>query len=167
MIENAMSASHHADALESVWDYPRPPRLERSGRHIEVVFIGVAIAETRRAWRVLETSHPPVFYIPPEDVRTDLLASTDRRSYCEWKGSAAYRTVTFGDRSAPNAVWSYPDPTAAFAPIAGYLAFYPSRMDACFVDGERVRSQLGDFYGGWITGEIVGPFKGDPGTEGW
>lgn len=167
MTENTTDASRHPDALESVWDYPRPPRLERSDRHIEVVFNGVIIAETRRAWRVLETSHPPVFYIPPEDVKMDLLAPADRRSYCEWKGPAAYHTVIVGERTALDAVWSYPRPTSAFAPIAGYLAFYPSRMDACFVDGERVRSQPGDFYGGWITGEIVGPFKGDPGTEGW
>ena len=152
---------------ESVWDYPRPPRLEPTARHVQIVVNGETIADSRRAYRVLETSHPPVYYLPPEDVRTDLLAPTPRRTVCEWKGTAAYHTLTVGDRTLPDAAWSYPRPTPAFAPIAGYLAFYPSKMDACLVDGVPVRAQPGDFYGGWITPEIVGPFKGDPGTRGW
>jgi len=152
---------------ESVWDYPRPPRLEPSSRHIEIVFNGVTIADTRRAWRVLETSHPPVYYIPPEDIQMQYLTLAPGRSLCEWKGQARYYTLTVGDRTAESAAWYYPNPSPAFAPITGYVAFYPSRMDACRVDGERVTAQPGDFYGGWITADIVGPFKGDPGTLGW
>lgn len=152
---------------ESVWDYPRPPRLEPTARHVRIEFNGETIADSRRAYRVLETSHPPVYYLPPADVPPEFLSSTARRTVCEWKGTAAYVTVTVGDRVAPDAAWAYPNPTAAFAPIAGYLAFYPSKMDACFVDGVRVEAQPGDFYGGWITPDIVGPFKGEPGTWGW
>jgi uncharacterized protein (DUF427 family) len=152
---------------ESVWDYPRPPRLEPSPRHVQVVFNGETIADTHRAYRVLETSHPPVYYIPPDDVRRDLLVPSASRTVCEWKGAATYHTVRVGDRSAPDAAWSYPRPDPAFAPIAGYLAFYPSKMDACLVDGIPVQAQPGDFYGGWITPDVVGPFKGDPGTRGW
>ena len=152
---------------ESVWDYPRPPRLENVDKKIKVVFGGVTLAYTTRAKRVLETSHPPVYYIPPEDVRMDYLTSTARRTVCEWKGAAGYYTVAVGHRIAEQAAWSYPRPTAAFAAIAGYVAFYPSRVDDCFVDGERVEAQPGDFYGGWITRDIVGPFKGDAGTAGW
>lgn len=152
---------------ESVWDYPRPPRLEPSSRHIQVVFNGVVIADTRRAQRVLETSHPPVYYIPPEDVRMDYLSPVGRSTYCEFKGAASYYTVTVGNRTAESAAWYYPRPNRPYAGIAGYIAFYPSRMDACSVDGEVVTPQPGDFYGGWITRDIVGPFKGDPGTRGW
>jgi uncharacterized protein (DUF427 family) len=152
---------------ESVWDYPRPPRLEDSHRHIRVIFNGVVIADTRRARRVLETSHPPVYYIPPEDVRLEYLASTDRATFCEWKGQAAYYSVTVGERTAAHAAWFYPHPTAEFASIKDYVAFYPSKMDSCMVDDEQVQAQPGDFYGGWITHEIVGPFKGGMGTAGW
>lgn len=152
---------------ESVWDYPRPPRLEDSTRQIKVVFNGEVIAETRRARRVLETSHPPSYYIPPEDIRMEFLSGTGRRSLCEWKGQAAYYTITVGDRTASNAAWYYPNPTPAFAALKDHVAFYPSRMDACYVDGELVRAQAGDFYGGWITNDIVGPFKGEAGSWGW
>lgn len=152
---------------ESVWDYPRPPRLEASPDLIRVIFNGVAIAESRRTQRVLETSHPPVYYIHPDDVRQDCLTPTSRSTYCEWKGQAAYLTVTVGDRQAPSAAWSYPNPTPAFAEIKDYVAFYPSRMDACYVNDEQVQAQAGDFYGGWITSKIVGPFKGGAGTWGW
>ena len=152
---------------ESVWDYPRPPRLEDSGRHIQVVFNGIAIADTRRAKRVLETSHPPVYYIPPQDIQRQYLTLTPRTSVCEWKGRASYQTVGVGDKKAEDAAWYYPNPTPAFESLKGYVAFYPSRMDACFVDDERVQSQPGDFYGGWITSEVVGPFKGSPGTLCW
>lgn len=152
---------------ESVWDYPRPPRVDDSDKHVVVTFNGVRIADTHRARRMLETSSPPVFYIPPEDVALEFLRPTERASFCEWKGRAAYHTITVGDRSAADAAWSYPRPTPDFGSIAGYLAFYPSQMDACLVDEEPVRAQPGDFYGGWITGDIVGPFKGDRGTEGW
>ena len=152
---------------ESVWDYPRPPRVEDSARRVRVVFNGETIVDTTRAKRVLETSHPPVYYVPLADVRAGALRRSDRSSFCEWKGRAGYYTVAAGDRTAPDAAWFYPEPTPAFEPIRDYVAFYPSRMDACYLDDERVASQEGDFYGGWITGEIVGPFKGAPGTWGW
>lgn len=152
---------------ESVWDYPRPPRVEESTKHIRVIFNGVTIAETRRAKRVLETSSPPVYYIPLEDIRMEYLAPTARATICEWKGRARYFTVTVGDRTAANAAWCYPNPTPDFAAIQDYIAFYASAMDACYVDDERVRPQAGDFYGGWITRDIVGPFKGEPGTLNW
>jgi uncharacterized protein (DUF427 family) len=152
---------------ESVWDYPRPPRLEDSSKHIQVIFNGQVIADTRQAKRVLETSHPPVYYIPPEDIQQQYLTRTQRSSFCEWKGQAAYYTVTVGDRSVPDAAWFYPNPTLSFAGIKEYVAFYPSKMEACYVDGEKVTAQPGDFYGGWITSEIVGPFKGGVGTWGW
>ena len=152
---------------ESVWDYPRPPRLEDSPKYIQVFFNGQLIAETRRAKRVLETSHPPVYYIPPEDVKMEVLTETGRSSWCEWKGRAGYYTVTVGDRQVANAAWFYPDPTPPFAAIKDHVAFYPGLMEACYVDGERVQAQPGGFYGGWITADIVGPFKGGPGTVGW
>lgn len=152
---------------ESVWDYPRPPRLEPTERHVRIVCNGETIADSRRAYRVLETSHPPVYYLPPEDVRLEFLERTSRQSVCEWKGVAAYYAVAVGGRTAPDAAWCYPDPTPAFAPIARYLAFYPSALDDCTVDGVPVRAQPGDVYGGWITPDIVGPFKGDPGTGSW
>jgi uncharacterized protein (DUF427 family) len=152
---------------ESVWDYPRPPRLEPSTRLVRVLFNGQVVAETSRALRVLETSHPPVYYIPAEDIKRKFLERSSRSSFCEWKGRARYHTLHVGDRQSADAAWSYPEPTQAFEPIRDHLAFYPSRVDECTVDGEVVRSQPGDFYGGWITQEIVGPFKGDPGTMGW
>lgn len=152
---------------ESVWDYPRPPRLEPSSRHIRVVFNDQVIADSRRTQRILETSHPPVYYIPPEDVAMEYFASTPRSTFCEWKGAAAYFTITVGDRQAENVAWCYPQPTEAFDAIKDYIAVYPSRMDACYVDDEQVQAQAGDFYGGWITQDIVGPFKGGMGTWGW
>ncbi len=152
---------------ESVWDYPRPPRLEESTKHIRVAFNGVVIADTKRAMRVLETSHPPTFYLPPEDIAMEYLLNTSRVSLCEWKGQAQYYTITVGDKQAHNAAWRYPAPTAAFAPLRDYVAFYPGMMDACYVDDEQVQAQEGDFYGGWVTSDIVGPFKGSPGTWGW
>jgi uncharacterized protein (DUF427 family) len=152
---------------ESVWDYPRPPRLEDSTKHVRIIFNGVTIADTRRAKRVLETSHPPVYYIPPEDIKQEHLLPSSRSTYCEWKGQAAYYTVAVGDRQAENAAWYYPNPTPQFANIRDYVAFYPSRMEACYLDEEPVQAQPGDFYGGWITSEIVGPFKGGVGTWGW
>jgi uncharacterized protein (DUF427 family) len=152
---------------ESVWDYPRPPALAQSDARIEVELAGTLIASSQRAWRVLETSHPPVYYLPPADVRLDLLEASPKRSFCEWKGRASYHHVVVGARRAENAAWSYPSPVSRFEPIRDYLAFYPSAMDRCRVDGEVVRAQEGDFYGGWITSRIVGPFKGGPGSLGW
>jgi uncharacterized protein (DUF427 family) len=153
---------------ESVWDYPRPPRLEESSKHIQVIFNGVVVAETRRARRVLETSQPPAYYIPPEDVQLESYFTLTRHTtLCEWKGTASYYTISVGDKSAANAAWFYRQPTHSYEAIANYVAFYPGKMDACYVDGERVQSQEGDFYGGWITDNIVGPFKGGVGTAGW
>lgn len=152
---------------ESVWDYPRPPRLESSARRIEIWFDGERIADSRRAWRVLETSHPPVYYLPPDDIVPGVLRPTDGTSFCEWKGTAAYFDVVHGDRAVPNAAWAYPRPTSAFAPIADHVAVYPALMESCWVDGVLVAPQPGGFYGGWITPDIVGPFKGEPETWGW
>ncbi len=152
---------------ESVWDYPRPPRLEDSLKHLQVIFNDVVIAETQRAKRVLETSHPPVYYIPPEDIKMEYLTSSPRSSWCEWKGQAAYYSISVGDKRVENAAWYYPRPEPSFESLKGYVAFYPSLMDDCYVDGERVRAQAGDFYGGWITNDIVGPFKGESGTTWW
>ena len=152
---------------ESVWDYPRPPRVEDSSKHVRVIFNGVVVAETGRAKRVLETSHPPVYYIPPQDIKMEHLRPASRSSYCEWKGRAAYYTVSVGEKQAENAAWYYPDPALGFEAIKGHVAFYPHLMDVCYVDGEQVQAQAGGFYGGWITSDIVGPFKGEPGTRGW
>jgi uncharacterized protein (DUF427 family) len=152
---------------ESVWDYPRPPRLEAAGRHLKIIFNGITIAETNRAYRVLETSHPPVYYFPPEDVRMELLSQSSETSFCEWKGRAGYYSIKAGEKEIPKAAWFYPAPAEGFVEIKNYVAFYPSKMDACFVDGEAAQMQEGDFYGGWITSEIVGPFKGGLGTRGW
>ena len=155
------------EGQESVWDYPRPPRLEPSDKLIQVVFNNVTIAETRRAYRVLETSHPPVYYLAPADIKMEYLTRTNRATLCEWKGQAGYYNINIGDKTVTNAAWFYANPTRAFAPIKDYVAFYPSLMDACFIDGERVQAQEGDFYGGWITRNIIGPFKGGAGTWGW
>ena len=152
---------------ESVWDYPRPPRLEPTGKRLEVYFNGVKIAATTRAYRVLETSHPPAYYLPPEDVQMQYLSISDLSTACEWKGSASYYTIQVGDKTAPNAAWTYFEPAAAFEKIAGYIAFYPALMDECRVDGVTAIPQPGGFYGGWITPEIRGPFKGVAGTRGW
>ena len=127
----------------------------------------LAIVDSERTYRVLETSHPPVYYIPPDDVRMDLMHPARHGSYCEWKGRAHYFSLACEGRVIENIAWCYPNPSERFAPIANYLAFYPSKADACFVDDERVKPQDGDFYGGWITGNIVGPFKGGPATQGW
>jgi uncharacterized protein (DUF427 family) len=137
--------------------------LERSAKTVEVRSSGVLVARSSRAWRVLETSHPPVWYVPAEDLAPGVLTPTDRTSYCEFKGTAAYWTVT---GILVDAAWSYPRPAAGYEPMADAVAFYPGRL-ACTVDGERVRPQAGGFYGGWITDDVVGPFKGEPGTWGW
>jgi len=152
---------------ESVWDYPRPPRVESTSRRVRVLFGGETIADTTQALRVLETSHPPVYYIPPADIRAEFVLPTAGSSWCEWKGEAAYLTVEAGGQQAERAAWYYPEPTPGFEEVRGHVAFYPGRMDACFVDDERVAAQEGDFYGGWVTEEIVGPFKGAPETMGW
>ena len=152
---------------ESVWNYPRPPRVENTNRHVWVIFQGEIIAESWQAKRVLETSHPPVYYFPPEDVRREFLYPSSRRSWCEFKGSAHYWTVRVGDQEALKAAWSYPSPSPGYGAIREHFAFYPCPMDACYVDGEKVQPQQGEFYGGWITSDIEGPFKGGPGTTGF
>ena len=150
-----------------MWDYPRPPITVADDRLVEVVHGGVTIASTTGAIRVLETSHPPGYYLPPGDVETELLVAEPQSSVCEWKGRARYWGLSIGGVELRSVAWSYPDPAPGFESIAGYLSFYPGRVDACYVGGERVVPQAGDFYGGWILDEIVGPFKGDPGTWGW
>ena len=152
---------------ESVWDYPRPPRLERTDRHLRVEHRGRVLADTRQGWRVLETSQPPAYYLPPGDVDMDLLVPSSARSACEWKGVATYLDLALDGERVPGVAWRYPEPAPAFAPIAHHIAFYPQRVDGCFVDDEQVAANEGSFYGGWITSWVVGPFKGGPGTLGW
>ena len=153
--------------MESVWDYPRPPRLERTSARIVIRHAGTTIVDTDRCHRVLETSHPPVYYVPREEIADGVLRAATGQSFCEFKGTANYWDLVVGDTLVPQAAWSYERPDAAYAALSGALAFYPSRVDECTVDGERVRPQAGDFYGGWITADITGPFKGGPGTRGW
>jgi uncharacterized protein (DUF427 family) len=152
---------------ERVSDYPRPPRLERSARRVRIELGGETIAETDAAWRVLETHHPPTWYLPPAAFRPGVLRPAAGSSHCEWKGRARYWTLAAGGRVEERAGWSYPDPTPAFAALRDHVAVYAGRMDGCFVDDERVLPQPGGFYGGWITAGLVGPFKGEPGTWGW
>lgn len=152
---------------ESVWDYPRPAIAEPTAKRIQIRFAGALLADSTRAYRILETSHPPSYYLPPEDVDAALLVASKHRSLCEWKGQARYFDVVAGGRRAENAAWAYPAPTAAFAPIRDFIAVYPQLMEACLVDGETATPQPGGFYGGWITRDVVGPFKGAPGSMGW
>jgi uncharacterized protein (DUF427 family) len=152
---------------ESVWDYPRPPRVELTSKRVEVVFNGIVIASTVRAIRVLETSHPPAYYLPPDDVQMQYFIPTERHTQCEYKGQASYYTIQVGEKRAVNGAWYYPTPSSGYEAIAGYISLYPGRMDICTIDGETVQPQEGDFYGGWITSNIVGPFKGGAGTWGW
>ena len=152
---------------ESVWDYPRPPRLEATSRRVRVVLGGEIIADTTRAFRVLETSHPPTYYVPGGEVADGVLAPSGRQTICEWKGVASYYDVEAGGRLVERGAWTYHDPRSGFEQIRDAVAFYPGRMDACLLDDEEVVAQAGDFYGGWITSDIVGPFKGDAGTSGW
>ncbi len=152
---------------ESVWDYPRPPRVEPVGERIRVEVDGITIADTINALRVVETASPPAYYIPPEDVRLDLLERSASASVCEWKGAATYRSYRSGGRLVRDVAWSYEHPNQGFEAIRGHLAFYAGRVDAAWVGDERVTPQAGDYYGGWVTSQVVGPFKGDPGTFGW
>ncbi len=152
---------------ESVWNYPRPPSAEVSARHVVVELGGRILADTVRAVRVCETSHPPVYYVPRDDVAADVLEEAQGGSWCEWKGAATYWDAVVDGRRIPAVGWSYEDPSPGFEQLRGAVAFYPGRVDRATVDGEQVRPQEGGFYGGWITDEVVGPFKGDPGTSGW
>lgn len=150
----------------SVWDFPRPPRIAPDTREVIIYWGATEVARTRRALRILETAHPPSFYIPWDDVARQLLQQADGSSYCEWKGPATYWTLVDRDRRLPNVAWSYPHPLPGAEALAACVAFYPRDLD-CRVGGEPVSQQPGGFYGGWITSELVGPFKGGPGTTGW
>jgi uncharacterized protein (DUF427 family) len=154
--------------MEKVWDYPRPPALEPCRRRVRVELDGVTLADSTAALRVLETSHPPTIYIPPDDIRMDLLQpSRQRGSWCEFKGAAHYLDAVIGETRRLAVGWAYADPTPGYLALRDHVAFYPSRVDAAYLDDERVQSQESDFYGGWITANLVGPFKGPPGTLGW
>ena len=149
--------------MERVRDYPRPPRLEASQDQIRVEALGEILAETQRSLRVLETFHPPTYYLPPEAMNQGLLVpAPGRPSFCEWKGVASYYDVVAGERRLNRAVWTYNHPSERFRELAGWFALYPGQMDGCWVNGERVIPQQGGFYGGWITSQVEGPFKGDP-----
>ncbi|MBA2438944.1 MAG: DUF427 domain-containing protein [Acidimicrobiia bacterium] len=152
---------------ESVWDYPRPPALEPVAQRIRVVLAGVTIADSIRALRVLETSHPPNYYLPPDDVDHERLHASSRRSFCEFKGVAHYWSVAAGDRVELDVAWSYPEPSVGYAALADHLAFYVAPMDECRLGDELATPQPGGFYGGWVTEAVVGPFKGVPGSMGW
>ena len=152
---------------ESVWSYPRPPSVVRSYRHVLVRFAGSVVCETRCALRLLETSHPPTWYLPRKDFSAGSLRPARRSSFCEWKGNASYLDVVGPDAVAEAQAWTYLSPSPDFAQLADHVALYAAAMDGCFVDGERVRPQPGGFYGGWITDDVVGPFKGIPGSMGW
>jgi uncharacterized protein (DUF427 family) len=152
---------------ESVWEYPRPPRVERTSERVVVRLGGVTIAETSSALRVLETSHPPVYYLPITAFVPGALRLAPGGSLCEFKGAAEYFDVSGGGVVAERAAWGYRAPWAGFEVLAGHVAVYPGAMDSCEVDDEIVVAQEGDFYGGWITSRVVGPFKGAPGTLGW
>ncbi|MFF7240851.1 DUF427 domain-containing protein [Streptomyces collinus] len=159
--------SHETMPTESVWDYPRPPALRRDPRRIVVECAGEVLADTTGAWKIMETSHPPVFYLPAADIRGDLLRSASHRTWCEWKGLADYWDVLVGPDIRALAAWSYPDPRPPYEELADHFAFYAGRVDRCTVDGYTVQPQEGDFYGGWITPEVRGPFKGGVRTHGW
>ncbi len=156
---------------ESVWDYPRPPRLQADERRIRIRAGGKLVVDSTRCFRILETSHPPTWYIPRSDLilvgPEDKLLPHDGGSFCEFKGRAEYWSLKVGDLLIKNCAWSYPSPPPAYAMIRDYLSFYPSRVDECMVDEERVTAQEGDFYGGWTTSDVKGPFKGAPGTRHW
>ena len=153
---------------ESVWDYPRPPRMEKETKSLKVIVNDVVVASTNRGYRILETSHPPVYYLPVEAINMEFLEKANGgQSYCEFKGKAIYWDLKMADVVIPRVAWSYPSPNVVYQAIKDHLAFYPSKVSACFVGDEKVLAQEGDFYGGWITSNIVGPFKGAPGTWGW
>ncbi|MFL5344893.1 MAG: DUF427 domain-containing protein [Hyalangium sp.] len=150
---------------ESVWDYPLPPRVEPFPGHIQIRFAGELIVDTRRALRVLETSLPPGFYIPREDIRPGVLVPSERTSFCKWKGTARYFSVVLDGREAQDAAWNYPDPIPEAAMLKDYVAFYVAPMDECLVDGEKATPQPHSYFGGWVTSRVVGPFLGEPGAE--
>lgn len=156
-----------APGQESVWDYPRPAIAESSTRHIRIIHRGITVADTRASVRTLETSHPPSYYLPPADVAMHLLRRSTRRSFCEWKGEAIYYDLVIDGQILRDIAWSYLAPTLPFAALRDHLAFYAAPLDECSVDGERIVPQPGEFYGGWITTDLAGPFKGVPGSRFW
>lgn len=153
---------------ESVWDYPRPPAVVPSEERVVIELDGQVVVDTQRSFRVLETSHPPAYYLPADAVAAGMLKPVSGTTWCEFKGSASYfDVVSPHGRVVPRAAWHYPDPAPDYEELVGHVAFYPARMDRCTVDGETVVAQEGDFYGGWVTSSVTGPFKGAPGTAGW
>lgn len=156
-----------APGQESVWHYPRPAIAEPSRRRIQIVHAGVVVADTDAAVHTIETSHPPSWYIPPHAIKDGLLQASTRRSFCEWKGEARYWHIEVGGQTFRDVAWSYANPTPAFSILRDHVAFYAGPFDLCAVDGERVLPQPGGFYGGWITSDLAGPFKGVPGSMGW
>jgi len=164
--EPADGIASNGIARESVWSYPRPPRVEPCPRRVRVLLAGETVAESTSAVRVLETAGAPVIYVPPADVRADALRETGATSFCEWKGVASYFDIVVEEGMIERAAWAYPDPTPSFVSITDYLSFYPARLE-CYLDDERVEPQPGMFYGGWVTAEITGPIKGGPGSERW
>jgi uncharacterized protein (DUF427 family) len=162
-----MEIAANGKPVESVWDFPRPPRLERVDWRVRVLHAGATIVDAPHAFRVLETSQAPAYYVAAEFVDLDLLEPSSRRTMCEWKGVAEYADIVVGDVRVTEAGWTYPNPTAAFAPLVAHWAFYAQRVDECWVDDERVIGNEGGFYGGWVTANVTGPFKGAPGTMHW
>ena len=156
-----------APGQESVWSFPRPAIAQASASHVRIVHRGETVADTRRAVRTLETSHPPSWYLPRADVAAGLLRPSARRSFCEWKGWASYFDLVVAGAVLADVAWSYPEPTPPFALLRDHLAFYAAPLDSCTVDGEKVTPQPGDFYGGWSTSALAGPFKGVPGSRFW
>jgi uncharacterized protein (DUF427 family) len=155
------------DEQESVWEYPRPAIAEQVSAHLKIIHRGVTVAETRRGVRTLETSHPPGYYFPPEDVAMSLASLSENKSLCEWKGAARYLDFSVAGQTLRAVAWLYPKPTKAFLMLSGFISFYAAPFDNCFVDGEKVTPQPGGFYGGWITSKQAGPFKGFPGSQFW
>jgi uncharacterized protein (DUF427 family) len=153
--------------IESVWDFPRPPRVERVDWRVRVVHAGVTIVDAPYAIRILETSQPPAYYVADEFVDARLLDRSERRTFCEWKGVAEYADIVVGEVRVADAGWTYPEPTAAFDAVRNHWAFYAQKADECWIDDERVTSNEGSFYGGWVTANVTGPFKGAPGTSHW
>ncbi|KJB96927.1 hypothetical protein N826_28550 [Skermanella aerolata KACC 11604] len=167
MIEPAVHPNPPGPGQESVWSYPRPAIAEPCSRHIRILHLGIIVADTVASVRTIETSHPPSYYIPPSDIIPGALWPSARRSFCEWKGDAVYFDLAVGGVRLRDVAWSYPAPSPDFRVLRDYVAFYAGAVDECFVDGERVTPQPGDFYGGWITSHVAGPFKGVPGSRFW
>lgn len=172
-----MRQPHHPEpnligpGQESVWDYPRPAIAEPTTRRIQIIHRGVELVDSKSAWRTLETSHPPTYYIPQSDIAMEHLLPNPRRSMCEWKGQARYFDIVAGPAGADTRIeagaWCYSDPTLSFSEIKDFVAFYPDPIDQCIVDGEQITPQPGQFYGGWISQYEAGPFKGGPGSRFW